>query len=82
MTRAGGPVRRGVVRSFDAAAGYGTVVETPDPATGAGGEPGEWFFHCTAIADGTRTIDEGAAVAFTLAYGHRGRREGRDLRRL
>ena len=80
MTRGGGRVRRGVVRTFDAAAGYGTVADRPDDDTG--GEPGEWFFHCTAIADGSRTIDEGAAVAFTLAYGHRGRREGRDLRPL
>ena len=72
MTRAVGPIRRGVVRSFDAAAGYG-VLAADEPA-------GEWFFHCTAIADGTRTVDEGAEVTFTLAHGHRGRLEGRDIR--
>ena len=36
-------------------------------------------FHATAIADGTRRIDEGAAVVFTVAPGHRGRYEARSL---
>jgi hypothetical protein len=38
------------------------------------------WFHCTAIADGTRTIDVGAPVIFRLAAGHLGRWEATDLR--
>lgn len=36
-------------------------------------------FHATAIADGSRTIEEGAAVSFSVAPGHRGRYEARSL---
>ena len=43
----------GTVASFDDAAGWGTL------RTDAGDEV---FFHCTQIADGTRTIEVGAAV--------------------
>ena len=42
----------GRVDSFDDPEGYGTVT-ADEPA-------GTWFFHCTAIADGTRTIEVGA----------------------
>jgi CspA family cold shock protein len=61
----------GVVTEFDEPAGIGTV--TAD-------EGGEHFFHCTAIADGTRTIDVGARVAFEVVPGRRGRWEATDLR--
>ncbi len=66
-----GPVR-GRVDSFDDPRGYGTVVGDD------GGGP--WFFHCTAIADGTRTIEVGAAVTFEVVAGHLGRYEATDLR--
>ena len=46
---------------FDDAEGYGTVARPSDGA--------EHFFHCTAIADGTRTIDVGAAVTFEVVPG-------------
>jgi cold shock CspA family protein len=36
-------------------------------------------FHATAIADGTRRIDVGAPVTFTVAPGHGGRREAQWL---
>ena len=49
--------------TFDEAAGYGEV---------AAGSGERWFFHCTAIADGTRTIDEGAAITFDVVPGRRG----------
>jgi cold shock CspA family protein len=62
----------GVVESFDDAAGYGEVV-------GEGGGP--WFFHCTAIADGTRTVQVGATVTFGVVAGRLGRWEASDLRR-
>ena len=45
----------GVVTSFDDAAGLGTI--TADDGTA-------FAFHCTAIADGTRTIAVDTAVAF------------------
>ena len=61
----------GTVDSFDEAAGYGTVV---DPS----GQ--EWFFHCTAVADGSRTIETGTVVAFEIAPGRMGRWEAVDLR--
>jgi len=62
--------RAGRVRDYDEPAGYGTVVS----------EEGEWFFHCTAIADGSRSITVGAAVDFVLRPGHLGRMEARDVR--
>ena len=61
----------GRVASFDARRGLGTV-EDDDGGAGFG-------FHATAIADGTRRIDAGTAVAFTIAPGHRGRYEARVL---
>jgi cold shock CspA family protein len=72
----GGPVpsagpHHGRVTSFHRARGIGTV--TQDGA-------GDVFdFHATAIADGSRTIEEGAAVSFIVAPGHRGRYEARSL---
>ncbi|CAN5830105.1 hypothetical protein BH24ACT3_BH24ACT3_10930 [soil metagenome] len=61
----------GVVAQFDDHRGYGTVRD-------AGGE--EWFFHCIAIADGTRTIEEGAQVTFDLVAGRLGRWEAASVR--
>jgi CspA family cold shock protein len=62
----------GRVDSFDDPRGYGTVVDDE------GGGP--WFFHCTAIADGTRTIAVGTRVTFEVQAGHLGRYEANDLR--
>ena len=62
--------RLGRVASFDAARGLGTVED--DAGTTYG-------FHATAIAGGTRRIDVGAAVTFTVAPGHGGRCEARSL---
>jgi cold shock CspA family protein len=63
----------GTVTAFDGSAGYGTITD----GTGA-----EWFFHCTAIADGSRTIDEGATVAFEVVPGRLGRWEAADIRQV
>jgi cold shock CspA family protein len=60
----------GVVATFDDFKGYGTVRV-------AGGDT--YFFHCTAVADGTRTIAVGTPVTFTLVPGHRGRWEATVL---
>ena len=71
----GGPVgvagpHVGRVASFDPARGLGTVVDD---------DGARYDFHATAIADGSRRIDVGAAVSFALVAGHRGRVEIRRL---
>ena len=58
--------RRGTVTEFDAARGWGTV-------TGDDGARAE--FHCTQIADGTRSIAVGTVVRYRLEPGHLGRWE-------
>ncbi len=62
--------RHGRVASFDPARGLGTVAED-------GG--GSYGFHATAIADGSRRIEVGADVTFTVGPGHRGLYEARSL---
>ena len=62
---------RGVVADFDEHKGYGTVRD---------GEDGrELFFHCTQIADGTRTIEVGTQVTFEVRPGGMGRWEATGL---
>jgi cold shock CspA family protein len=61
----------GTVTAFDAQAGLGEVI-AEDGAT--------YPFHCTAIADGSRTIDAGTPVTFTVVAGHLGRLEATDIR--
>jgi len=63
------PLRHGVVVDFDEAAGLGRVE--------SGGE--RYPFHCTAVADGSRTIAVGTPVVFTLAARHAGRVEASSL---
>jgi CspA family cold shock protein len=58
--------RPGTVREFDEFRGLGTVLA----ADGT-----EYAFHCTQIADGTRRIEAGTAVLFTLRPGGLGRWE-------
>jgi cold shock CspA family protein len=60
---------RGTVSSFDAD-GWGVV-----EAAEGGSHP----FHCTAIVDGTRSIDPGAPVVFVLVPGRQGRWEATAL---
>ncbi|MCU1351233.1 MAG: hypothetical protein JWM05_442 [Acidimicrobiales bacterium] len=50
----------GTVAAFDDHAGHGTV---------RGDDGHEWYFHCTRIADGTRTIAVGTAVVFEVIAG-------------
>ena len=61
--------RRGTVHSFDDETGLG-VIQSGDA---------EWPFHCTAIADGTRTIAAGASVDFISHPAHHGRWEAADI---
>jgi len=60
----------GLVTAFDDDRGLGTVTDRSGR---------QWPFHCTAIADGTRHIDVGAAVAFVACSGPLGRDEAREL---
>lgn len=58
--------RRGTVVAFDGRRGIGEVVD----------EAGERFFlHCTAIADGSRSVAVGAVVRFVVVPGRQGRWE-------
>jgi len=61
----------GTVAVFDDRKGFGTV---RDDGTGE-----EHFFHCTAIADGARTIDVGAVVTFEVVPGRNGQWEARAI---
>jgi len=56
----------GTVTAFDEHRGLGEV--TADDGA-------RYSFHCTAIADGTRTIAVGTAVEFVVVPGHLGRWE-------
>lgn len=60
----------GEVVAFDDERGWGTV--RADDGT-------ERWFHCTAIADGTRTIAVGAAVRYEVVPGRLGRWEAAGL---
>lgn len=56
----------GRVTEFDERRGLGTI---------AGSDGREYPFHCTQIADGSRTIARGAQVTFETMPGHLGRFE-------
>jgi cold shock CspA family protein len=58
----GGRVVQGRVAEFDEGRGIGWVE--------AGDE--RWLFHCTQVADGSRTIAAGTPVSFEVRPGHRG----------
>lgn len=60
----------GVVESFDEARGLG-VIRSDDGS--------ELPFHCTRIADGTRTTTAGRRVRFTVVPGRLGRWEAADI---
>ena len=57
---------RGVVTAFDDPRGIGIIRR--DDGT-------DYPFHCTAVIDGSRTIEVGATVAFAVAPGRMGRWE-------
>jgi CspA family cold shock protein len=69
LTRSGRE-QTGTVAAFDEHAGVGTV---------RADDGRELFFHCTAIADGSRTIEVGAAVRFEVVPGHNGRWEAAQV---
>jgi len=61
---------RGTVVDFDEHRGNGTV--RADDGT-------EHPFHCTQIADGSRTIEVGTSVDYEVVPGHLGRWEAARL---
>ena len=61
---------RGTVAEFDAHRGYGTLRDDAGRA---------WFFHCTAIADGTRDVAVGRVVTFVAVAGPLGRWEAAEV---
>lgn len=77
-----GVLRHGTVVEFDEAVGLGAVRAHGAPAEA--GEPGEagdsYRFHCTQIADGSRTIEVGTAVTFSVVAGRLGAWEAADVR--
>ena len=60
----------GVVADFDEQKGYGTVRDDDGV---------EYFFHCTQIADGSRTIAPGTHVSFAVVPGQLGQWEAARL---
>lgn len=62
----GRPAMDGTVVAFDERRGLGTI---------RGADGGEYPFHATCIADGSRSIEAGAAVRFEVVAGHLGRWE-------
>jgi cold shock CspA family protein len=67
------PPRFGEIVAFDAERGLGTVRDA---------EGRELEFHCTQIADGSRTIAVGAPVVFVVAAGSLGRWEATSIVKL
>ena len=70
MIARNGSTRNGEVAAFDDPRGLGTVLDD---------DGRRYDFHCTAVADGSRTIEVGTRVTFLLATAHRGRLEARDI---
>jgi cold shock CspA family protein len=62
--------RTGVVASFDDPRGIGVV---------RGDDGADYPFHCSAITDGTRRIDAGAAIRFDVVPGRQGRWEAASI---
>ena len=65
----GTSILQGRVTEFDEPRGWGTIE--------SGGR--DYPFHCTQIADGTRTIEVGTEVAFEVAAAMAGRWEARAV---
>lgn len=62
--------RAGVVSAFDVAVGIGEVEEEDGARTS---------FHCSAIWGGSRVIEVGTPVRFSVAATHGGRLQAVDL---
>ncbi len=60
----------GAVSSFDDERGVGVIVDEQGRSVP---------FHCTAISDGSRSINVGTPVVFEVAAGHGGTLEARGV---
>ena len=60
----------GSVAEFDEAVGLGEIVS----------DSLRYGFHCTQIADGSRTIPAGTPVSFVMRAGRHGQWEAADVR--
>lgn len=60
---------RGQVAEYDDQAGFGEV-----EADGR-----RFWFHCTAVLDGSRHAEPGQAVSFRVVPGHNGRWEAAEV---
>jgi hypothetical protein len=67
----------GVVAEFDEQVGLGVVAAA---GGGVGCDGGRYRFHCTQIADRSRTIPVGERVSFVVLSGRGGVWEAGDLR--
>jgi cold shock CspA family protein len=63
----------GIVAEFDEHRGVGLI---------EGSEGRRLFFHCTGIADGSRSIAVGAEVVFQVVAGHQGQWEATSVTKL
>jgi cold shock CspA family protein len=61
----------GVVEAFDERRGLGEII---------GADGVRYPFHCTRIADGSRTIAVQSSVEFEVVAGNLGRWEAADIR--
>jgi len=66
-------VYSGTVAEFDEHRGVGLI---------EGSEGRQLFFHCTGIADGSRSISVGIEIAFQVVAGHRGQWEATSVTKL
>ena len=63
---------QGVVVAFDDHAGFGEVEA----------EGNRYWFHCTAVVDGSRHAEPGQRVGFRVVPGHLGRWEAAEVQEL
>lgn len=63
----------GTVVSFDEHAGLGAIEVSPGR---------RYSFHCTQIADGSRTVPVGTSVRFVVVAGHLGAWEAAGVEQL
>lgn len=68
----------GEVVAFDGATGLGTITLGPEAARSARG-PVVLGFHCTQIADGSRTISAGTRVRFRVIPANLGQFEASGI---
>jgi CspA family cold shock protein len=66
----------GTVVRFDEAVGLGDIEAVAGVRVGSGDH---YPFHCTQIADGSRTVAVGGRVTFGLLAGRAGRWEAADI---